>query len=280
MRGYPEDSEFIQPSIDDCKEKLDTQKRLQLKTEETFKNLRNTFFERLGSNIEDWREDQKIIFQFMDKLNIEYKPIENYNVLVKDMQFRTLSDILNKSDQEEMNYGANPNQESNDSQNSMYNDSLNWRPHCFKIYQDLTEIPNAYRTPWLVSWCMNDDKETICHFSFQFINLVRIGMMNVECSNCTNASNCELRIQHSLSKILVQKNQQTDKVQAVILIDDQGVLTSINAPNVSTMFDQDHWKVFTLENEESLINVENTGSFENIKFTVCRLPKLLKKREK
>ena len=42
------------------------------------------------------------------------------------------------------------------------------------------------------------------------------------------------------------------------------------------MFDGQNWKVFELNDEESLVDMKNTNSFEKIEFVACPLPTLEK----
>ena len=76
---------------------------------------------------------------------------------------------------------------------------------------------------------------------------------------------------NEIRKILVQKGQ-SGFIQYVGLVNEFGMLTSINYPDTETMHSKDHWKIYCLEEGESLAAIENTNSFENILFYVCKLP--------
>ena len=74
-----------------------------------------------------------------------------------------------------------------------------------KIYNDLKVMPNSYDSPWLISYCTDEDN-TINHFSFQLINSVEIGRVpGNECDKCNSkkVSTMEVQIQHRLRKILI-----------------------------------------------------------------------------
>ena len=116
-------------------------------------------------------------------------------------------------------------------------------------------------------------KQGIRHFILQYIDCEFIGPMNACQNHCENKCTNELLLGNDLKKILVQRTGE-DNIQSVLIIDDVGHVTAINPPNTDTMFDATQWRIFTLNKDETLIDMKHTDSFSKIEFLVCKLPKL------
>ena len=283
---------------------------MQKKIQKKYDSVKKVYYERFGSNIQDWREDQKIMLQFMDEISTNWESFESFNSKVK---FRTIGGASNVHVSDEAMKNAFSNSQP-DPQSVLPQTDLVEKNEVAaselleltantvaarrqekaaskgtqdyrtskRLYESLTEMPNAFRTPWLVTWCTNEEDQTINHFSFTFINGHKIGRVRGDdCDICPVASTHELQIQNRISKILIQRKPDAeDGIQSILIIDDSGVVTSVNAPNTDIMFDQKHWKEIKLEGKESIIDMEMTYSFDNIEFSVCDLPKMKKQLSK
>ena len=153
-------------------------------------------------------------------------------------------------------------------------DRSSWEKVAQEVVSVGMEVPHSFNTPWLVSWAVKDG--AICHFNFTFPNLVVIGTKDDACQTCKGVPDhpgqTEFLVKAKLTQIMVQKHRSANGIQAVLIKDSTGHVTSMNWVDAETISDINGWKVFELEDGQHLLDMARTGDFEQIQFVAGTLP--------